>query len=399
MQVPVKRFGRTEVQMPVLSCGGMRYQQSWSDLDPAEVEKAGQENVEAIVHRALAYGINHIETARGYGSSEMQLGWILPKLDRDTLLVQTKVSPEVSDGACFRDGFEKSMAYLQLEYVDFLSIHGINTHEMLADVLRKGGALDQARQLQKEGRARFVGFSTHAGSEVVMPCCECGEFDYVNLHWYFINHPLLWPAVEAATKQDMGVFVISPNDKGGQLYDPPEKLKQLCAPLTPMQWHDLFCLAKPEVHTLSLGAARPSDLDEHVEAVVPYWQDRREWADRIEKQILEAMAAVLGADWVARWYRNLPDYTQTPGNINVVDILRLWTFAKGLDLNAFARSRYNAIGHFDHWVPGQPALNVDRYDWSCLAKNPFAAKIPSILEEAHQLLSDAPGVRLSQAGK
>src|SRR3954469_24615485 len=88
-----RRFGRTEIQMPVFSCGGMRYQQSWDDVAPEVVEKSGQANVEAVIHRALELGINHIETARGYGSSEMQLGWILPQLPREKLIVQTKVAP------------------------------------------------------------------------------------------------------------------------------------------------------------------------------------------------------------------------------------------------------------------------------------------------------------------
>jgi predicted aldo/keto reductase-like oxidoreductase len=88
-----RRFGRTELPMPVFSCGGMRYQQSWNHLPLAEVSRASQENLEATIHRALDLGINHIETAWGYGTSEVQLGQILPKLPRDRLIVQTKVSP------------------------------------------------------------------------------------------------------------------------------------------------------------------------------------------------------------------------------------------------------------------------------------------------------------------
>src|SRR4051812_38531879 len=88
-----RRFGRTELHMPVFSCGGMRYQQSWDDLPPEKIEEPGQRNVEATILRALELGINHIETARGYGTSEMQLGWILPKLPREKMIVQTKVAP------------------------------------------------------------------------------------------------------------------------------------------------------------------------------------------------------------------------------------------------------------------------------------------------------------------
>ena len=65
----------------------------------------------------------------------------------------------------------------------------------------------------------------------------------------------------------MGVFIISPSDKGGHLYNPPQKLVELCQPLSPMVFNDLFCLSHPEVHTLSLGAANPSDFDEHLKVL------------------------------------------------------------------------------------------------------------------------------------
>ncbi|NNJ70249.1 MAG: aldo/keto reductase, partial [Kiritimatiellales bacterium] len=235
MAVPTKRFGRSNVQMPVLTCGGMRYQQGWDDLDPGKIEPAGQANVEACVYHALEHGINHIETARGYGPSEMQLGWVLQNIDRDKFLMQTKIG--VTETAKeFLEKFETSMRYLQLEYVDFLSIHGINTRDLMETSLKKAGCLAAIRQLQKEGRVRFCGFSTHAGPEVVVDTCKTGEFDYVNLHWYFVYDQLHWPMVEAAAKMDLGVFIISPNDKGGMLYNPTPKMSVLCDPLTPMQW-------------------------------------------------------------------------------------------------------------------------------------------------------------------
>src|SRR5260221_11345514 len=89
-----RRFGRTNLQMPVISCGGMRYQFKWQDVDPKDIPRDNQENLEATIRRALEHGINHIETARGYGSSEMQLGRILPELPREKIIVQTKIGPK-----------------------------------------------------------------------------------------------------------------------------------------------------------------------------------------------------------------------------------------------------------------------------------------------------------------
>jgi uncharacterized protein len=397
MNVPKQRFGRTEVQMPVLTCGGMRFQQGWEDIAAEKVDRKIQENVEAIIHCALDHGINHIETARGYGPSEMQLGWVLPKIDRDKLLVQTKVGVKESAKE-FLEAFETSMNYLQLDHVDFLSIHGINLPEHVDTCLKPGGCMDAIRQLQKEGRVRFCGFSSHGGPEVVVPACETGEFDYVNLHWYFIYNQLHWPMVEAASGMDMGVFIISPNDKGGMLYHPTDKMAKLCDPLTPMQWNDLYCLARPEVHTLSIGADKPSDFDEHVAAVSNHWNDRVPMAGTIEERIVKSLEGDLGAEWIHRWHEGLPHYTQAPGNINVREILRLWTFNRGLDLLEFAKMRYNLLGNAEHWFPGQQATGVDSLDWSCLGKSPFAEQIPQIIKEAHVLFHvEKEAKRLSES--
>jgi predicted aldo/keto reductase-like oxidoreductase len=390
-----RRFGRTELAMPVLTCGGMRYQHKWNDVPPEEIPRANQENLEKTIHRAIELGINHIETARGYGTSEMQLGWVLPKFPREKLIIQTKVAPH-EDPKEFLANFEKSLAYLNLEYVDLLSFHGINNQTLLNQTILRKGCMKIARQLQKEGRVRFVGFSTHAHVETIQAAVNTGEFDYVNLHWYWINNRN-WPAVLDAARQDMGVFIISPNDKGGKLYDPPEKLRRLCQPLTPMVFNDLYCLMRPQVHTLSIGAARPSDFDEHVHAV-SLLDQAETLVPPIDRRLRDAVAEVHGADWLDTWETGIPNWEDVPGEINIWEIVRLWTYAKALDTVEFAKMRYNLLGNAGHWFPGRNADALPELDLApCLAHSPHRDRILAALEESRTWFKDEPKKRLSES--
>jgi uncharacterized protein len=390
-----RRFGRTELQMPVFSCGGMRYQYKWQDTPAWKIPQKNQRNLEETICRSLEVGINHIETARGYGTSEMQLGKILPTFPREKLIVQTKVSPK-GNPLEFRKNFNQSLAFLKLDYVDLLSLHGINTEEILNNSVRSGGYLDEAKKLQKQGKIRFIGFSTHGATETIIKTIETNEFDYVNLHWYYIRQNN-WAAIETAQKYDLGVFIISPSDKGGMLYNPPQKLVELCKPLSPMVFNDLFCLSHSQVHTLSLGASKATDFDEHLK-VLALLDKTDEVLPPILERLEKEAIAILGKDWFQTWHTGLPTFENTPGNINIPTILWLRNLALVYDLIEYAKNRYNMLGNGGHWFPGQNAARVNELDLSqCLVNSPHADRIPYLLSDTHRLLGGESVKRLSQS--
>jgi predicted aldo/keto reductase-like oxidoreductase len=366
----------------------MRYQQSWSDLPPEQITEANQANLSATLEAAVAAGMHHIETARHYGSSERQLGWLFQQVPDPKRILQTKVPPQ-ADSDLFERELATSFERLGVDRIDLLGIHGINLAEHLEQTIRPAGCLAVARRWQNDGRIGHIGFSSHGSLPLLEQAIASNEFDYVNLHWYYIRQDN-GPALTAAARHDMGIFVISPTDKGGHLHSPSQRLAQLCAPLHPIVFNDLFCLSFPAIHTISVGAARPSDLALHLEAVGAL--DRAaELLAPIQARLERAQLEALGADWLASWRQGLPDWRDAPGQLNLQVLLWLHNLLEAWDLESFARARYGLLGSGGHWFPGANADvlagQVSAAELrAAVAASPWADQIPAILDQLRRRL-------------
>ena len=385
--------------MPVLSVGGMRFQQSWSDLSWNEISTPSQSNLQATVARAREAGLHHLETARHYGTSERQLGHVLTSLDDTRRILQTKVPPR-DDPQVFEAELERSMALLGCDHLHLLGIHGINLPEHLQQTLHPGGCLDVVRRWQRDGRIGHVGFSTHGPTDLILEAIASDAFDYVNLHWYYIQQANQ-PAIAAARRHDMGVFIISPTDKGGHLHSPSTRLLELCAPLHPIVFNDLFCLTAPGVHTISVGAARPADLDLHLQAVA-----QLDAAPRLLPPIMERLEGQrrlrLGANWVNTWSQGLPRWHDTPGTVNIPVLLWLYGLLEAWELESYVRARYGLMGKANHWFPGANANGLDDTVSSealrrSLARSPWTDRVIGILRELKGRFGQSSAERLSSA--
>jgi len=361
-----RRFGKTELRVSVFTFGAMR------------IPDGSDENAVRTIRRAVELGINHLETARGYGKSERQLGLAMPDLPREKLIITTKTGPTQTADE-MRTQIDESLERMRVSRIDNFDIHGINTREILARTLKKGGCLAAVRKAMAEGVIGHLGFSTHAPLEVILEAINTGEFESVNLHYYYFNQRNA-PAVRRARELDMGVFIISPTDKGGQLFKAPEKLRRMTAPLTPTQLNHRFLLANPDVHTLSLGAGAPEEFDEHLAVADmggPLTQREREAFERIETEF----HAVLGDTFCTQCYECLP----CPERIHIPEMLRLRNMARALDMVEFGEYRYNLFSRGGHWYPGEQATACTECG-ECLPRCPEKLNIPQLLFDTHAIL-------------
>ena len=130
-----RRFGRTNLEIPVLSLGGMRFQKSWDQIDFSEISYEEQNKVENILNLANKYGFSHVETAKYYGTSEVQLGMGFEKTKKIPDIIQTKIPPN-SDTEIFERDVMTSIEKLKVKRIDLLAIHGINTYEHLNQAVK-----------------------------------------------------------------------------------------------------------------------------------------------------------------------------------------------------------------------------------------------------------------------
>ena len=381
------------MNLSVLTFGAMRI-----PAEKDEPEDANRERAFSTLRRALDIGINHIETARGYGTSEALIGAALKEgvIRREEFYLTTKIGPtDTADD--YRRSLDDSMARMGVSHVDNLDIHGINNADLLEKSVRRGGCMEGIRGAMDEGLVGHLGFSTHAPLEVILDTINTNEFESINLHYYYINQRNS-PAVDLAAAKDMGVFIISPTDKGGQLFNPPPKLTELCAPYTPIEMNQRWLLSQPEVHTLSLGAAKPEEFDAHrrmAEMGEPLSADEQVILAR-----LDAAMSGVGGTYCSFCHACLP----CPEDVHIPEILRLRNLAVAFDMTSFGKYRYKMFarrdpetggrtGGADHWFPGtQGDFCADCND--CLPRCPLDLPIPALLRETHELLGGEAGKRL-----
>jgi hypothetical protein len=370
-----RRFGKTNLLLSVFSLGTMRYLTS-------------EDTARQTIERAVVSGINHLETARSYGNSERYLGAALRSIgaNRAEIYLTSKVLP-TPDRDAMALAIDQSLQTLGVDYLDCLGIHGLNTWEHLSWVEAETGCMQAVRQALADGRVRHVGFSTHAPLEIILKTIATGQFSFVNLHYnYFFQRNA--PALELAQQQDMGVFIISPADKGGMLFTPPATLVDLCHPFSPLELNYRFLLSDRRITTLSLGAANPDELN------VPLLFANRDGSLTLEetgvlRRLQTHQAQALSDDRCSQCYACLP----CPEAIHIPEVLRLRNLTVAYDMTAFGEYRYGMLENAGHWFPGRKGNRcTDCGD--CLPRCPQQLDIPTLLRDAHDRLNGAPRRRL-----
>ncbi|MZH02831.1 MAG: aldo/keto reductase [Nitrospinae bacterium] len=371
-----RRFGKTEENISVITLGGMRFKDGWNPPRshlPAESVR----NCIEITRQAFEHGINHIETAHGYMKSENLYGVALKELGtpRENFKMMTKGAPMTGEET--RALVEEQLKSLKLDYLDFYGWHGINNEERLKAAVKPGGPVEVLHRLREEGLIRHIGFSTHGSLDIIQEALNTDLFSFVNLHYYYFFQRNL-AAVRLAGEKDIGVFIISPNEKGGMLWKPSKKVEETCHPLTAIEFNGRFCLSHPEITTLSMGIHEPEHFSQNLSIL--NGEDYTE--NRAVQEKMDVSLTKISSPCTL-----CAECLPCSEEINIPEVLRFRNLLKAYEMEDYGKFRYNMFEGEDHWFPGNFASKCTECG-DCLPLCPEKLEIPRLLKETHKELFD-----------
>jgi predicted aldo/keto reductase-like oxidoreductase len=329
-----RTLGRTGMKVPVISFGVMR-------ADNPNLCKAAYEK-----------GIKLFDTANGYqnGNNETMLGNLLKDYPRNSFFLATKVKPVGVD----RDGkpsdqttaedfltkFNESLTRLKMDYVDILYIHDIRNPIMF----EYKPIINAAKKLKKDGKVKFIGFSTHANEAVVIDAAaSIDTFDVILTSYNFKQTYLieLQNAIKKAGAAGIGIVAMKTMAGGGFLDK--EKTKPINSSAA-LKW----ALSNPDINTTIPGMTDFDQLDLNVRLLTDITITDSEKKDLM----LAGMETGLYCTGCTKCLQKCPEKLPIP------DLMRAYMYAYGYSDPRMAYSLLGDLGTDDNPCKGCNSCNV-----------------------------------------
>ncbi len=372
-----RKFDTLDWQVSVLGFGLMRLPLTESgEVDEAEATR--------MVHHAIDQGVNYLDTAYPYhgGQSEKFLGQALKGGYRQKVRIATKLpSWLIESKADFENYFQKQLARLQTDYVDFYLLHALNHRywPKLSDL----GVLDWAKGKLREGRIGHLGFSFHDHYDVfeeILTATDLWSLCQIQYNYMDEDYQAGTQGLNLAAARGIPVVVMEPI-RGGLLARnfPPEVQTLYDAAATRRTPADLalqWAWNHPQVATVLSGMSTMAQLQENLASAAacgPGTLDAKELS--LIKKIAVAYQALCPINCTdCRYCLPCPSGVEIPKNLEI--------YNNAIMYNALESAR-RSYG----WLDIAGRADQCTQCGECLEKCPQQIDIPYWLEQTCQLMS------------
>jgi len=201
-------LGKTGLEVNRLGFGGI------------PIQRVDEDQAVETVRHAVEKGIDFIDTARGYSTSERRIGLALQKTDK-RVVIASKSHNRTSDG--IRSDLETSLKELQRDRIDLYQCHFVQDQQAYQKIISPGGALEGLRMAKEEGLIAHIGFTCHS-LDLLDRVIEDGLFETIMLCFSFLEPAAREKIIPKAIKRQIGVIAMKPFS-GGFIENPRLALK------------------------------------------------------------------------------------------------------------------------------------------------------------------------------
>lgn len=317
-----------------------------------------------VLLKALEKGVNYVDTHVGYGDSELKIGNAL-KAHREEYYLSTKLSVHTAREA--QQSLRKSLKRLKTDYIDLLYIKNLDSAEVYKQAMSRNGSLRVAREAQKAGIVRHIGFTSHT-EKITWQALRSGEYTAVMYPYNILNLSAEKRVLDYCTRHNIGFVCMKPV-AGGLLTVPSKVFARMAKgkARTTAAVAMRYCLAHPAVTTVIPGLNTVPHLNQALTAL-GHGMTAAEREQAVKKVVK------LGQGFC----RNCGYCRPCPQNIEINEVLRFYHYFTSYDLQEYAQDKYKRLA-----VKATACAACG----ACLKKCPYSINIPQKLRVAHRVLT------------
>lgn len=267
-----RRFGKTEMEFSVLGFGGAEI-----GYNPQQT----QEDVDALLNSALDAGLNVIDTAAAYKTSEDMIGkavagrrgeyYLLTKcgaLDAFTRFDWSKKG--------VLETIENSLRLMKTDYLDLAQLHSCDT-----EILRQGDCIEGLQRAVEKGYTRYIGYS--GDNEDAKYAVEMNVFDALQTSVSIADQSPIDALIPLAAEKGLGVIAKRPIANAVWRHDAKpadayhheywDRIQKLQFDFTRKSLEEAtaialrFTMTIPGIDTMIVGTTRPNRWQENAKYV------------------------------------------------------------------------------------------------------------------------------------
>ncbi|HSX86146.1 MAG TPA: aldo/keto reductase [Cellvibrio sp.] len=265
MLIP-KRLGQTDLSVSPLGLGTVKLGRNQKVNYPSAFDLPEDDQVKRLLDLAWELGINLLDTAPAYGTSEERLGKLMAD-SRHDWVISTKVGEEFADGESYFDftpaqvrlSIERSLRRLRRDYIDMVLVHSDGNDSA---IIERYEIFDVLTELKRAGWLRAFGMSTKT-LEGGLLTAQHADLVMVT---YNLNHRTEEAVIDECLRLNKGVMVKKALASGHLCNDD--------ATDDPVQTSMNFVFHHPGVSSAIVGTINPQHLRDNVsKALLALHQD------------------------------------------------------------------------------------------------------------------------------